>query len=190
MTKGLVRYQHTGDLHFVTSSCYRRRPYLGTPGARDLFERSLESMRIRYDFFITGYVVMQEHVHLLISEPSRAVMAKALQVLKLSVAVQREERPFWQARYYEFNVRSDRKRAEKLKYIHGNPVTRDLVVEPDEWAWSSFRHHWTGENGIVEIESSWTAARRDVSTRKPTSQTRDVGHPFRLGHDQVWPPAC
>jgi len=161
MPKGLVRYQQSGNLHFVTFSCYKRRPFLGTAAGRNLFERSLETMRLRYDFFIRGYVVMPEHVHLLISEPKKAVLAKALQALKLSVSVQRKERPFWQARYYDFNVYTERKIEEKLIYMHRNPVTRGLVVEPEQWGWSSFRHWWTGQKGMVEIESSWTAAIRD-----------------------------
>jgi putative transposase len=156
MTRGLVRYQQAGDLHFVTFSCYDRRPHLGTAGTRDLFERSLESMRLRYDFFLTGYVVMPEHVHLLISEPKGALVAKVLQAPKLSVAVQREERPFWQVRYY-----TDKKRIEKLRYMHRNPVKRGLVQKPYDWRWSSFRHYLTGEVGVVEIESSWAATRRE-----------------------------
>ena len=47
MPKGLIRYQRAGDFHFVTFSCYQLRPHLGTPTARDLFERFLEVMRIR-----------------------------------------------------------------------------------------------------------------------------------------------
>ena len=61
-------------------------------------------MRVRYDFVVAGYVVMPEHVHLLVSEPKRAALSKALQALKLSVSVQSKQRPFWQARYYDFNV--------------------------------------------------------------------------------------
>jgi len=53
MADNLVRYQQSGDLHMVTFSCYRRRPYLGTPQAREIFERSLEAMRIKYDFIST-----------------------------------------------------------------------------------------------------------------------------------------
>ena len=166
MSNPLVRYQQTGDLHFVTFSCYRRRQHLGCAGARDLFERSLETMRTRYDFVIHGYVVMPEHVHLLVSEPRKAILAKVLQALKLSVAVQRNERPFWQARYYDFNVFSERKRIEKLRYMHRNPVKRGLVADPAQWAWSSFRHYSTGVDGQVEIESPWTAARRDAAARQ------------------------
>jgi REP element-mobilizing transposase RayT len=81
MQKNLVRYQQTGNLHFVTFSCYQRLPYLGTPGVRDLFERSLETMRLRYEFFISAYVIMPEHVHLLMSEPKVAQLSVALQAL-------------------------------------------------------------------------------------------------------------
>lgn len=160
MPRGLVRYQQTGDLHFLTFSCYRRLAYLGTPDARDLFERALESMRRRYVFVVTGYVVMPEHVHLLVSEPRDGLLARAVQALKLSVAVRRSERPFWQARYYDFNVHTERKRVEKLRYMHRNPVVRGLVTRPEDWNWSSYQHYATGAEGTVEIESNWTAAKR------------------------------
>jgi putative transposase len=160
MPRGLIRYQLAGDFHFVTFSCYHRLPYLGTPAARDLFERSLETMRARYEFFIAGYVVMPEHVHLLVSEPRRVLLAKALQALKLSVAVQSWQRPFWQRRYYDFNIYTEAKRVEKLRYMHRNPVARGLVSQPEQWAWSSFRNWATGELGTVEIESHWTARRK------------------------------
>ena len=117
-------------------------------------------MRLRYDFCVFGYVAMPEHVHLLVTEPRKAILAKAIQALKLSVAVQRKERPFWQARYHDFNVFATRKHVEKLRYIHRNPVTRGLVGKPEDWPWSSFRHYVTGEIGTVEIESWWTGTRR------------------------------
>ncbi len=118
-------------------------------------------MRLRYDFAVAGYVVMPEHVHLLVSEPKRAVLSKVLQALKLSVSVQSEQRPFWQARYYDFNVFTPHKRSEKIQYMHNNPVARGLVAEPGRWVWSSYRHYAIGERFIVEIESEWTAARRN-----------------------------
>jgi putative transposase len=160
MTQGLVRYHQAGCFHFITFSCYHRRPLLGAPQARDSFERSLESMRIRYHFVVSGYVVMPEHVHLLVNEPMEVLLSKAIQALKLSVSVQNRERPFWQPRYYDFNVHSEKKRIEKLRYMHRNPVKRGLVKKPEDWLWSSFHHYASGEIGTVEIESAWTAARR------------------------------
>jgi putative transposase len=175
MPKGLVRYQQCGCFHFISFTCYHRFQHLGTVPARELFERSLEAMRIRYDFVVCGYVVMPDHVHLLVSEPKEAILSKAIQALKLSVSVQSKQRPFWQARYYDFNVNNEEKRVEKLRYIHRNPVRRGLVEKPEDWLWSSFRHYATGIEGAVEIESFWTGARRD--RLDPRSQSRDLGHP-------------
>jgi hypothetical protein len=55
----------------------------------------------------------------------------------------------WQRRFYDFVVFSEKKRAEKLDYMHRNPVKRGLVLEPEQWAWSSFRHYANGERGLV-----------------------------------------
>jgi putative transposase len=73
----------------------------------------------------------------------------------------RAAEPFWQERYYDFNVWSERKFVEKLRYIHRNPVTRGLVERPEDWPWSSFRHYATGAVVPVEIESQWTARARE-----------------------------
>jgi putative transposase len=121
-------------------------------------------MRRKYGFFVCGYVVMPEHVHLLLSEPKHATLATALQATKQAVSRalgSGDGGAFWQARYYDFNVFSARKRIEKLRYIHRNPVTRGLCAEPQDWPWSSFRHYLYGEEGNVEIESSWTARKRE-----------------------------
>ena len=111
-----------------------------------------------------GYVVMPEHVHLLVNEPERDTLARAIQSLKQGVARRlglRAADSFWQARYYDFNVWSEHKFVEKLRYIHRNPVKRGLVERPEDWTWSSFRHYATGEVGVVEIESQWTARKRE-----------------------------
>ncbi len=160
MPRGLIRFQQAGEFHFLTFSCYHRLPYLGTVEARDLFESALEKIRRRYTFVVSGYVVMPEHVHLLLSEPKNGILSRAVQALKLSVAVRRNERPFWQARYFDFNVHTHEKHVEKLRYMHRNPVVRGLVAKPEDWDWSSYRHYATGVIGRVEIESDWTAARR------------------------------
>jgi putative transposase len=160
MPRGLVRYHHTGNFHFITFSCFHRLQYLGTAAARDLFEDALERTRRRYRFVVAGYVIMPEHVHLLIGEPLKGTVAGVIHAVKLSVVLRRTERPFWQARCYDFNVRTTEKRIEKLRYMHRNPVKRGLVSKPDEWPWSSFLHCATGKEGTVKIESEWTAARR------------------------------
>jgi putative transposase len=141
MPLGLVRYQQEGDDHFITFSCHDRKSYLNTPSARDIFEDSLESTRKRYKFEVLGYVVMPEHVHLLVSEPESKPLATALQALKLSVSKLSTPKPFWQTRYYDFNVYTHDKLVEKIKYMHRNPVTRGLVTNPEDWPHSSYRYY-------------------------------------------------
>ena len=166
MPKGRVRYQKCGVFHFLTFSCYRRMPLLARDAAYRVFEREFEAVRRRYGFVVAGYVLMPEHVHLLVGEPRVASLAIALQVLKQKTS-RRLKRPgeihFWQRRYYDFNVHSDSKRVEKLRYMHRNPVRRGLVAKPEDWPWSSFLHCATGKMGTVEIESEWTARRREAN---------------------------
>jgi putative transposase len=142
-------------------------PWLGTASRRDLFLRLLEQTRQKYRFEVLGYVVMPEHFHLLTSEPQVGNPSTVLQVLKQRFAqhilsrrrTDRQQRLLfsgqpvhvWQARFYDFNVWTERKRIEKLRYMHRNPVKRGRVLEPDQWAWSSFRWYWRGEMGPVKL---------------------------------------
>ena len=195
MPWGLKRYQQAHHLHFITFSCYHRAPLLTTPEARHIFEHTLERVRDWYGCYIAGYVVMPEHVHLLISEPDRSTLAVAIQMLKQNAAHQLQRfagSPFWEARYYDFNVWSESKRIEKLRYIHRNPVERGLVESPEHWPWSSFRHYVSGVEDIVEIESYWTARKREQMGVTPhLVQPDEKPHPVspksgetRAGHPQ------
>jgi putative transposase len=116
---------------------------------------------------------MPEHVHLLVGEPKVSSLATALQVLKQQTSRKLKkggEVQFWQRRYYDFNVHNELKHVEKLRYMHRNPVKRGLVARPEDWPWSSFLHYATGKMSAVEIESEWTAQRREpnrILAREP-----------------------
>ena len=187
MPWGLKRYQQARDLHFVTFSCYHRQPLLHSARAKRMFELALEQTRRQYGFWVTGYVIMPEHVHLLMSEPDRATLAVALQALKQSMARRLigNQEHFWQARYYDFNVYTRKKRVEKLRYMHRNPVKRGLVQEPQDWPWSSFRHYLTGEEGVVEIESEWTGTKRERMGM--SLRVKLVGMPVTFGTSEEKP---
>jgi putative transposase len=86
MPRGLRRFQHSKQSHFVTFSCYRRLPLFSSSEFFDGFVRCLEEMRRRFEARIYGYVVMPEHVHLLMSEPEVLALAEAIHFLKLSFA--------------------------------------------------------------------------------------------------------
>jgi putative transposase len=189
MTRDLQRFYGGRDLHFLTFSCYQRQPLFSSASRCDLFLKILERVRLRYRLVVLGYVVMPEHVHLLVGEPQRETLSTAIQALKLGVVrslqcagvnamsrkpsetwgtpswdaaisstpeVGASNKPnrFWQARFYDFNVFTEKKRIEKLRYIHRNPVARGLVASPEQWRWSSFRWYLSGEVGPVRINDT------------------------------------
>jgi putative transposase len=98
---------------------------------------------------------MPEHVHLLLGEPRKELLGVALKSLKLYVVNRAQRSPFWQRRYYDFNVFTESKIIQKLNYMHWNPLQRGLVDKPEDWRWSSCHYYQTGEPGRVEIESGW-----------------------------------
>ena len=167
MPKGLRRIHGGGDWHFITCSCYRRLRFLGSNRRRDLFLNILEHLRVKHDFIIAGYVVMPEHIHLLLTEPKKVKLSVTMQVLKQRVSLLSRRKKsnsnqvplwnveapiaFWQPRYHDFNIYSKRKHIEKLRYIHRNPVKRGLVTSPELWRWSSYRSYCFGEPGPVKV---------------------------------------
>ena len=184
MPSGLHRTYGAHHLHFITCSCYQRLPFLRTARRRDCFLLILEQTRERYRFVVVGYVVMPEHVHLLVTEPEVGTPSTVMQVLKQRTAralLPKKKRadahqqrlfadailrtPFWQARFYDFNVWTTKKRMEKLRYMHRNPVKRGLVNSPEEWRWSSYRFYLLDEVGPVRVNEGWTK----ISFRTPAA---------------------
>src|SRR6202165_1938480 len=86
MANKLIRRYGRGHLHFITFTCYRRLPLLRSVRARNSFLQILGEVRDRYGFSLVGYVVMPEHIHLLISEPVQATPSTVIQVLKQRVS--------------------------------------------------------------------------------------------------------
>jgi REP-associated tyrosine transposase len=174
MTKRLIRHYGHGHLHFITFSCYHQLPLLKSIRARNTFAEILSDVRDRFGFSLVGYVVMPEHVHLLISEPARGTPSTVIQVLKQRVSrrLRRQSRKkvpasqlqfsferaentlprFWQRRFYDFNVWSLKKRVQKLHYMHMNPMNRKLVDHPKDWPWSSFLFYSKHRQPLIRID--------------------------------------
>jgi REP-associated tyrosine transposase len=134
-------------------------------------------MRQNFEMCVYGYVIMPEHVHLLVDEPKLTTLADAIHFLKLSFTKRLRSQTnagsgsFWQKRYYDRNVRHEQEFTIKLRYLHRNPVKRGLVDGPEDWKWSSFRHYALREIGAVEIESEWTAADRELLATRGKPRT-------------------
>jgi putative transposase len=180
MPSGLRRRYGQRHLHFITCSCYRRLPLFASARSKNLFVKILGEVRDRYGFFLVGYVVMPEHIHLLIGEPAKGTPSTVMQVLKQRVSrrMRRKARrgaspaqltllfgrsdhflpQFWQSRFYDFTVTGstwsppETRFVEKLHYMHMNPVKRKLAVHPKDWPWSSFSFYAIKDPGLIRID--------------------------------------
>ena len=172
MANKLIRRYGRDHLHFITFTCYRRLPLLRSVRARNAFVHILDEVRERFGFSLVGYVVMPEHVHLLLSEPAKGTPSTIIQVLKQRVSRRlrrKRQAPaaqlsllfagdddslprFWQRRFYDFNVWSLKKRVQKLHYMHMNPLKRKLVDHPKDWPWSSFSFYSNLKHGLIRVD--------------------------------------
>lgn len=127
---------------FITFSCFHRLPLLEAPATKEPFEFVLEQTRSRHRARVYAYVLMPEHIHLLINEPPLILVAQFLKALKqiTSPKLRGDRRQFWQDRYFDANMHGETARSEVIRYIHRNPVKRGLVASPEQYRWSSFNH--------------------------------------------------
>ncbi len=165
--KRVKHFDLRGDAHFLTFSCYRRMQLLSKDRTRLWFVEALNKARVKHQFDLWAWVIMPEHIHLLIypRKPSYKT-AKILASLKKPVGYQaiqflkenapdflqrltvvnknRTYRRFWQAGPgYDENLEDLQAVNEVIEYIHNNPVRRGLVSKPADWLWSSARD-WAG----------------------------------------------
>ncbi len=185
LRKKCRRFNDAGHAHFLTFSCFRRQPFLGKDRSRHWMNDAIEIGRKRHQFHLWAYVIMPEHVHLLIW-PTTPVysISSVLKTIKLSVArkaityvkqnavsylPKMEDRQpngkvshrFWQrGGGFDGNITEPETVWTTIDYIHANPVRRDLCERPTEWEWSS----------AIEMEKPGTGLLRlDVSSIPKTS---------------------
>jgi putative transposase len=143
MPAALKRYSGHDYLHFLTCSCYHRQPGWRARAGVIYSCKSSKKFASATCLWWVGYVVMPDHIHLLISEPERGTPSTVMQVVKQRFArrvLNRQRRNarqaelwpeppqhVWQKRFYDFHVWSERKRVEKLRYMHRNPVKAGLI---------------------------------------------------------------
>ena len=136
----LRRLEQQDRIFFVTTNLAREAENLSET-ERYLVLTSLAETRASHGFLLFGYVVMPDHVHALLAVISGSVSGIMHQWKRSSAQLLQKARgmrgPLWQARYFDFICRRTRDVANKLDYIHDNPVKAGLVRHRDEWCWSS-----------------------------------------------------
>jgi REP-associated tyrosine transposase len=175
------RYYGGNHLHYLTTSTYRRARVFDSERFKRQFVATLASLRADLGFRIIGYVLMPEHFHLLVWPSERANPSQIMQRLEgrtarfiLKTLRQNQQHAWcekmlarltlpatvhdeahyrvWQRRLYAMNIWSDRKRLEKLNYMHNNPVKRGLAKQPGEWVWSSGKYYYLGDDSALAMD--------------------------------------
>jgi putative transposase len=175
------RHFAPGHLQFLTSSTYRRAQLFESDRFRRSFVEVLAQLRPEMGFLLIGWVLMPDHFHLLIKPAPAASTSRIMQELKkrtaqriLSALSENQRVPWcgkmlarlrlpptvhadaqfrvWQRRFYPFGIYSEKKRPEKLNYMHGNPVQRGLVASPEQWPWSSFRFYYLNDSSVLSMD--------------------------------------
>lgn len=163
----LKHYDDLGTARFITFSCHKRLPILSARKAAKTVIEQISIARKEFGFKLFGYVVMPEHVHLVIYPSSPLPIGRVIGEIKrksgfiisrylqdinsvflrnlTSSKENRSQYVIWLPRCYDHNCRTHESVIEKIKYCHYNPVKGGLVGSPEEWPWSSNRHY----QGIV-----------------------------------------
>lgn len=163
---------HDGRARFVTFCTHRRIPILTSNEFRRILVRAMNAARKEHGFKLLAYVIMPEHVHLVLvprigsrlgqiigeikSRSSREIhdcLANTNSPLLRQFAVVRngvEKFACWQRRCYDHNCRTDASLREKVEYCHNNPVIRGLTPTAEDWRWSSCA--WYQGERDVELE--------------------------------------
>jgi putative transposase len=113
MPSGLKRFQKAESLHFITFSCFHRLPLLEMPETKKIVETVQEVTRARHQARIYAYVLMPEHVHLLINEPPAILLSQFLKAFKqiTSHKLRGTREKFWQERYFDSNIHGEEARS-------------------------------------------------------------------------------
>ena len=156
MTK-LKHYDNLGTARFITFTCYYRQPSLNHPRAKEILIDELDRARAKHGFRLLGYVLMPDHVHLVLFPPEGMKLGFVIREIKsrsarryfatAQIGSSGGRRVFWHRRCYDHNCRSAETVREKIQYCHNNPVKRGLVSDPSEWKWSSYNWY----QGIKEV---------------------------------------
>ncbi len=157
----LRHYDDLGTARFVTFCCYRMGEYLLDSLSRELLVKYLREARTKHLFKLMAYVIMPEHVHLVMWPPDGMKLGLVIGEIKSKMAREyfaftmpdiQGTRVFWQKRCYDHNCRTPETVREKIEYCHNNSVRRGLVQEPGDFEWSSYNWYQGMRNVPLDMD--------------------------------------
>lgn len=123
----------------ITTVTHERNAYFKNDAlAREAVEQ-IYRIQARRPFFLYGFVIMPDHVHLLLNVPEPETLSNILRLYKMGLSFQTGIAPLWQKR---FDARLSRNIDGAQEYIHMNPVRAGLCTIPERYPWSSASGKW------------------------------------------------
>ncbi len=176
----LPRYHIEGHVYYITTNVYNRLRIFTRPSFIVPLFDSLNFYRYRQTFKLAGYVIMPDHIHLLIWPYGHSTVADITRDYKEFTAKRiirqaevegikewveafrqageetgRSENKVWQDSYWDVNVFTAPFLRQKLQYMHENPIRAGLVKNPGDYPYSSYRNYELREEWMIQIDRDW-----------------------------------
>ena len=178
----LKRIYLPGEVYFITTKTFKNQKIFDNSLICELLIKVLVDCRLKYKFKLYGYVIIPDHVHLLIMPAEKMNISEAIHRIKGNFAYQylitRNHKgsatrwgenvdsnrvadplwvgglinPIWQKSFYDHIIRNDLDFEEKLNYIHGNPVKHNITDSLDNYPWSSYQNYYLNKNDLIKID--------------------------------------
>ena len=138
----LKHIQLEGYAYFVTTNVYGGQTLLSEPKVADILLDAIFFLRAKRYFRLYSFVIMPDHLHLIILPQCKRTISQVMHSLKSYTAKKinnllKRKGKIWQDGFYERIIRNEDDLREKARYIEGNPVRKGLVDEPQEYIYSS-----------------------------------------------------
>src|SRR4030043_330674 len=151
------RYPNEGFPYFVTTNVRDRRSLFTEHGCHQVAIEGIIFLRTRLGHQVHAYVLMPDHMHLVITPRDNDNISQAMHSLKLYTSHQIGallglKGGIWQARFYERALRTPKDAEDALVYIHDNPVKAGLAKKPEDYDWSSYRACILGKSTPIEVD--------------------------------------
>jgi putative transposase len=180
MVMGLPRFHIEGHVYYITTVIYNRLPIFTRPSFVIPLYDSLNFYRYNQQFKLLGYVIMPDHMHLIIWPHGKATVSDIMRDYKKFTSTRiirqtevenveewiaafqqagqetgRSTNKVWQDSYWDVNIYTERFLRQKLNYVHRNPVRAGLVEKPEDYVYSSYRNYVFDEEWLIEIDREW-----------------------------------
>ena len=176
----LPRFHIEGHIYYITTVVYNRLPIFTRPSFVIPLIDSLNFYRYKQEFKLLGYVIMPDHIHLIIWPFGKSTVSNIMRDYKKFTSTRiirqaeveditewitafeqageetgRSDNKVWQDSYWDENVYTERFLLQKLNYVHHNPLRAGLVERLGDYPYSSYRNYELGEEWLIEIDRGW-----------------------------------